>query len=127
MKIDAAHRDLELRKGVEPRLLRPPVEGGLPVFRDLSHVAEIGPKRPRLARRLVGKAGARETLAQIVDRGLRHIKRERRRIYRHDGLRVVVRGARSDARPAVTRNAVGSRHPNPVGTAQTSALFIGGT
>jgi hypothetical protein len=27
----------------------------------------------------------------------------------------------------VTRNAAGSRHPNPVGTAQTSALFIGGT
>jgi hypothetical protein len=66
--VDAVERRLELRKGVEPGLLGAPVEARPPVLDEFAQVADVGAVGPCLTRRLVGEAGARETLAQIGDR-----------------------------------------------------------
>jgi hypothetical protein len=75
--VDPVERRLELREGVEPRLLRPPVEARTPVLDELAQVADIGAVGPRLSRRLVGEARARETLAQIGDRLFGDVQSER--------------------------------------------------
>src|SRR6516225_10375013 len=67
MYIDAAERDLELRKSVEPRLLCPPIERGAPIFDEPLQIADIGAIGPWLAGSLVGIAGAPEPFAQIGD------------------------------------------------------------
>jgi hypothetical protein len=77
MHVDPVERRLELREGVEPCLLRTPVEARPPVLDELAQIADIGAVGPRLARRLVGEAGAREALAQIGDRLFGDVQPER--------------------------------------------------
>ena len=54
MQLDPAERHLELAEGVEPRLLRPPVEAGAPVVDELLQIGDARAGRPRLERWLVG-------------------------------------------------------------------------
>jgi hypothetical protein len=75
MHIDAVQRQRVLRQGVEPRLGGAPVEAVMPVADQLLHVSDVAAIRPGLARRLVGKARARQPLAQIGDRRIRHVQR----------------------------------------------------
>ena len=58
-------RHLELREGVEARLLRAPVEGTAPSVDQAAKIVDVRAVKPRLARRRIGKTGARETLAQV--------------------------------------------------------------
>ena len=85
MQIDAVERDAELRKGVECCFLRPPVKPVAPVFRKLAKIGDIGAIGPGLAGRLVGKAGAGKTIAQVGDVGVRDVKRKGRG-FGHDPL-----------------------------------------
>ena|SRR6516164_106203 len=68
MQVDAAERYSELRKGVEPRFLGPPIKAVAPIFDKLPKISDICPIGPRLAGRLVWKAGALEPLRQIGNR-----------------------------------------------------------
>ena len=74
VQVDAVQRHRVLRKRVEERLLRPPVEAGVPVLDKLLEVGDIGSECPRLARRLVGKARACQPLAQIDDGAVRDVQ-----------------------------------------------------
>src|SRR5215813_11988366 len=65
MQVDAAERHGELRKGVEPPFLRPPVKAVAPIFDKLPHISDIGAVSPRFAWRLVGKTHALEPLVQV--------------------------------------------------------------
>ena len=58
-------RDLELREGVEARLLSAPVESVPPVIDKAAKVVDARAIGPRVAGRLIRKAGAREMVAQI--------------------------------------------------------------
>jgi hypothetical protein len=82
--VDAVQRRLVLGEGVEPRLLCAPVEVPLPVVDQLLHVPDVAAVGPRRPRRLVRETGAREALAQIGDRGIRHVQRERFGLPAHD-------------------------------------------
>ena len=77
VQVDAVQRHLELRKGVEPRLLRAPVEAVAPVLDQLAQVRDVGAVGPGLAGRLVGEARAREALAQVGDRVVGDVEPER--------------------------------------------------
>ena len=70
---------LELRHGVEPRLLRPPIEAAPPMTDQLAQVGDVGAVGPGRARRLVREAGARETLLEVADRLLGNLQHERLR------------------------------------------------
>ena len=77
MQVDAVERDAELRKGVERCFLRPPVKPVAPVFGEFAKISDIGAIGPGLAGRLIGKARAGKTLAQIGDVGVGDVKGER--------------------------------------------------
>src|SRR5262249_21245711 len=68
MQVDIEQPRSVLRKGVEPRLLGPPVKAGLPVLNQLPQVFEIGSIRPSRPRRLVGEPRARQPLPQVGER-----------------------------------------------------------
>ena len=68
VQVDPVQRHLELREGIEPRLLRTPVEPLGPVADELAQIGEVGAIRPWLARRLVRKARPPQPLAQVGDR-----------------------------------------------------------
>src|SRR5271155_696709 len=68
MQVDAAKRSHVLRKGVEPALLRPPIECGAPIFDELLQIADIGAVSPWRARCLVGIPRACEPFAKIGNR-----------------------------------------------------------
>ena len=67
----------EVRPAVEPLLLRPPVELRLPVLAEVAQVLEVGAVVPRRVRDLVGPAGARQAVAQVVEHGVGHLDAER--------------------------------------------------
>jgi hypothetical protein len=83
MQVDAAESDLVLREGVEPRLLRAPVEPAAPIPDKRAHVIEVAAVGPGLAWRLVGEAGPRQTVLQIADRRLVDRQSERHGSWRH--------------------------------------------
>src|SRR6202790_166564 len=89
MQGDAVERDTELRKGVEGCFLPPPVKPVAPVFRELAKIGDIGAVGPGLAGRLVGKAGADETLAQVGEVSVWDVKRKGRGFAGHDILLVM--------------------------------------
>ncbi len=78
---DAVDRRRELRKLVEPPLLRAPVEAGPPVRHQRLEVGQIGAGLPAGALDLVGKARVGQPRPQITQRGLGDVDPER-----HDGL-----------------------------------------
>jgi len=57
--------DSELRERVQPRLLNAPVEPIAPVVRKLAQIVDACAVRPGLAVRLIGKASALQSLAEI--------------------------------------------------------------
>src|ERR1700751_3545059 len=77
--------DLELREGVEARLLRPPIEGPAPVLDEAAKIIDIRPVSPRLAWRGIGKTGARKALAQVGNIAIWDAQSER---LRHRLLRI---------------------------------------
>ena len=76
MHVDAGKRHGVLPEGVELRLLGTPVEAVSPVVEQLLQIRDAGPRRPRFERRLVGEAGSREALPQILQDRLGHGKLE---------------------------------------------------
>ncbi len=70
---------LELREGVEPRLLRPPIEGPTPIVDEAAKVTDVRPVEPGVAGRSIGKTRARETLAQVPKIAVGNVQRERLR------------------------------------------------
>src|SRR6185503_1789654 len=84
MQVGSAHGRFVVPEGVQLPLPGSPVERGIPVADELSQIREAGPGRPRLERRLVGEARAREALAQIGERGVGNLQPKRRRSRAHD-------------------------------------------
>ncbi len=82
MQVDAADRHRELPEAVELGFPGAPVEACAPVVGKLLRVRHAGSGRPRLQRRLVGPARAREAVAQVGDVGVGDLEGERLR--RHD-------------------------------------------
>ena len=76
VQVDAMQRHRELREGVEPRFLGAPVEATVPVLDQLLEVADIRAGGPRRAGRLVGKAGAGQTLAHVGDGAVGDVEME---------------------------------------------------
>jgi hypothetical protein len=66
----------ELREGVEPGLLLAPVVGGGPVGGQVAQVADGDAVAPADAGRLVGPAGARQPVAQVVQVGRGNVELE---------------------------------------------------
>jgi len=64
------------REAVELTLPGAPVEAVLPVIDERFQIREAGAGGPRFKRRLVGKARAREPLAQIGDLGVGNMQGE---------------------------------------------------
>ena len=67
-------RDLELREGVEARLLSAPVESVPPVINKAAKVVDARAIGLRVAGRLIRKAGAREMVAQIRNVAVRDVQ-----------------------------------------------------
>src|SRR5690242_8921745 len=76
MQLDAAQACRELTKTVYPRLVSAPVESVAPVRDQLAQVVAARAGRPHGKRRLVRKARARQPLAQVGERAVRHVKGE---------------------------------------------------
>src|SRR2546425_8065499 len=76
VQLDAVQRHGELPQAVDARFVRAPVEALLPMSHELSQMGEASPGRPGLERRLVRKARARQTLAQIGERGFGNVEFE---------------------------------------------------
>ena len=77
MQVDAVERHAKLRKGVQRGFLGPPVEIVAPVFSEAAKISDIGAIGPCLAGRLVGKASAGKTVAEVGNVGIRNTKTER--------------------------------------------------
>ena len=75
--VEPIDHGLILIQRVEAPLRRPPVELVAPVGDQVGHVAELRPVVPPDVLQLIGQAGARQPLAQIVEHGVRHVDRER--------------------------------------------------
>jgi hypothetical protein len=54
MHVDAVQRHFELREGVEPRLLRAPIEARAPVVEQAAQILDIGAVGPGVAGCLIG-------------------------------------------------------------------------
>src|SRR5207245_3684082 len=76
VQLDAVQRHGELPQAVDARFVRAPVEALLPMSHELSQMGEASPGRPGRERRLVRKARARQTLAQIGERGFGNVEFE---------------------------------------------------
>jgi hypothetical protein len=76
VQVDPLELDPVLVEGVELRFLRPPVEPVAPVLDEALHVGEIGAQAPVGAGHLVGKAGAREALPEILEDLVGDVERE---------------------------------------------------
>src|SRR5262249_51210064 len=72
----AVDRGGVLAPAVEFGLPSTPVEALSPVVGEILHVGEAGARGPRLERRLVGPARAREALIEISDVGNRDVESE---------------------------------------------------
>ena len=72
MQVDAVERHAELRKGVQRGFLGPPVEPIAPIVGEPAQIGDIGAIGPSLARRLIGKTGAGQPIAQVGDLGVRN-------------------------------------------------------
>ena len=104
---------LELREGVQPRLLRAPIEGPAPIVDEAAKIVDVRPVEPRLAGRGIGKTGARETLAQVRNIAVRNAQCER---LRHRLLLRCWRLSRMEADSNVKRTGARKRPP-PIGPA----------
>jgi hypothetical protein len=80
MQVDAVHGCAKLRKRIQRRLLRTPVKALAPVIDEGAHVSDIGAIGPGLAGRGVRETRPRQTLLEIGDIGVGHVKRERFRL-----------------------------------------------
>ena len=76
-------RHLELREGVQARLLRAPIELAAPIVDEAPQVVDACPVEPGVARRRIGKTGAREALAQVLKLTVRNMQCERLRHRRY--------------------------------------------
>src|SRR3984885_8576375 len=70
---------LELREGVQARLLRAPIEWAAPIVYEASKIADVRPVEPRLARRRIGKTGARQPFPQVRNIAIGNAQCERLR------------------------------------------------
>src|SRR3954469_8682705 len=76
VQVDAVQPRRELAKAVDPPFVRAPIEAVAPVRYKLAQVVAAGAGRPHGQWRLVRKARAPQPLAQIGERGVRHLKGE---------------------------------------------------
>src|SRR3984957_15404505 len=86
-------RHPELREGVQARLLRAPVEWAAPIVDKAAKVVDTCPIGPRVARRRIGKTGAREALAKVREFAVWHTQHERLRHSRLLSFRAAILGA----------------------------------
>src|SRR5271166_327934 len=86
MEINPAQRNLILCKGIETRLLGPPIERRAPIFDKLLQISDIRAVSPGCSRSLVGIAGAPEPFAQIGDGLVRNGEGECLRLCGHGDL-----------------------------------------
>src|SRR5271166_392608 len=63
---------LELGEGVQAGLLRAPIERAAPIVDETAKVVDARPIEPGLARRRIGKTGAREAVAQVHELAVRN-------------------------------------------------------
>src|ERR1700722_18524104 len=70
---------LELREGVQARLLRAPIEWAAPIVDEASKITDIRPVEPRLARRRIRKTGARQPFPQVRNIAIGNAQCERLR------------------------------------------------
>ena len=83
MHVDARQRHGKLRQRVQARLGSPPIKLFPPIRHKIHEPGDFGPVGPSRSRRLIGKPGAGETGAKILDLRLRHGKSEWLRRFCH--------------------------------------------
>src|SRR6202158_1882807 len=89
VEIDTLERDAELRKGIKRGFLGAPVKIVAPILRKLPKISDVSAVVPCATGRLVGKARARETVAQVRNVGVRDMKSEWGGCDGHDAARPV--------------------------------------
>src|ERR1700712_3131825 len=118
MQVDVVKRDAELWKGVQRGFLGSPVVPIAPIFGEAAQIADIGAISPGVSGRLIRKACAAKTRAQVGDVGIGNMQAEWSGSDRHDATscrrcalrRYIALSASSSARLA---SACGPRSATP--------------